>query len=437
MNKRIIGICFLAAFASAVCAQSGTNSPYSQFGLGLLSDQSGGFNRGMNGLGIAWRDHQQVNHLNPASYSSIDSLTFIFDAGISGQITNFNENGVKKNANNANFEYAVAAFRAFRHVGVSFGLLPFTDVGYNYQTTYFVDDSKSTTYTNTYSGEGGLHEVYLGVGWEPFRGFSLGANIAYLWGQYTKNVVNAYSDNSINTLSKAYAASVRNYKLDVGLQYAVKMGKNDVLTLGATYGLGHKLNADPTCSITTTNTQSSVSNNTLHTVKDGLELPNTFGGGFTWKHNNQLTIGADYQLQQWGKVAFPDYTGTTGDDVYVLNANYFKDRHKLTVGGEYCNNVEGSRFLSRLRLRAGASYATPHLQINGQDGPRELSVSAGFGIPIVNRNTDRSRGFHPSLVNISGQWLQRSANTLIKENTFLINIGITFNERWFDKWKFN
>ena len=35
--------------------------------------------------------HNQVNYLNPASYASIDSMTFILDAGISGQVTNFEE----------------------------------------------------------------------------------------------------------------------------------------------------------------------------------------------------------------------------------------------------------------------------------------------------------------------------------------------------------
>ena len=76
-------------------AQSGTNSPYSQYGLGVLSDQTSGFNRGMNGVGLGFHEHNQVNYLNPASYSAIDSMTFILDAGISGQVTNFNENGVK------------------------------------------------------------------------------------------------------------------------------------------------------------------------------------------------------------------------------------------------------------------------------------------------------------------------------------------------------
>lgn len=134
MRKLILATLLLGTVIS-VNAQSGTNSPYSQYGLGVLSDQTSGFNRGMNGVGLGFHEHNQINYLNPASYSAIDSLSFIFDAGISGQITNFEENGVKKNANNANFEYVVAGFRAAKHLGVSFGVLPFTNVGYNYTST--------------------------------------------------------------------------------------------------------------------------------------------------------------------------------------------------------------------------------------------------------------------------------------------------------------
>ena len=39
------------------------------------------------------------------------------------------------------------------------------------------------------------------------------------------------------------------------------------------------------------------------------------------------------------------------------------------------------------------------------------------------------------MLNISGQWVRSSAKGLLNENTFRINIGITFNERWFMKWK--
>ena len=87
--------CAFAAltFSIGIYAQSGTNSPYSQYGLGVLSDQTSGFNRGMNGVGLGFREHNQVNFINPASYSAVDSLSFIFDVGFSGQITNWKEVG--------------------------------------------------------------------------------------------------------------------------------------------------------------------------------------------------------------------------------------------------------------------------------------------------------------------------------------------------------
>ena len=102
--KKSIAAALIFMSATAGFAQSGTNSPYSQYGLGLLSDQSNSQSRGMNGLGLAFSYGDQINSLNPASYSKIDSLTMIFDVGIAGQLTNFQEGGRKMNAKNANFE---------------------------------------------------------------------------------------------------------------------------------------------------------------------------------------------------------------------------------------------------------------------------------------------------------------------------------------------
>ena len=79
MKRALLSVALFVWATISIMAQSGTNSPYSQFGLGLLADQSSGFSRGMNGLGIGFREHNQVNYLNPASYSAIDSLSFIFD----------------------------------------------------------------------------------------------------------------------------------------------------------------------------------------------------------------------------------------------------------------------------------------------------------------------------------------------------------------------
>jgi len=422
----------MAFMAIAAMAQSGTNSPYSQYGLGQLSEQTSGFNRGMNGLGYGFREHNQVNFLNPASYASIDSLTFIFDAGISGYITNFKEGGKSKNAQNANFEYAVAAFKVGKRIGLSFGILPYTNVGYNYSNTQTLYDNlygTKTTTTNLYSGSGGLHQVYLGAGWMPFKGFAIGANLSYLWGDYERSITNSYSDANVNTLSKIYTATVNNYKLDFGVQYTAKMSKRDELTIGLTYGLGHKLNADPMCKIISTNSQTAVSDTTTYTVDNGLAVPATFGAGFVWNRENRLKLGVDYSLQKWASVEFPYYSVVNERPTYQLTDKAFTDRHKLTVGGDYCPRERGNKFFQRVHYRFGVSYATPYLRINGQDGPKEMSVSAGVGVPIMNKWNSRS------MLNVSAQWVRQDAKSLLTENTFRINIGLTFNERWFAKWK--
>ena len=423
--KKILTAVFFAAFVTSAYAQSGTNSPYSQYGLGILSDQTSGFNRGMNGLGLGFREHNQVNYINPASYSSIDSLSFIFDAGISGQVTNFSESGVKKNANNSNFEYVVAGFRAARHLGVAFGIIPFTNVGYNYSNSGLISEegnSSTTSYVNTYSGSGGFHQVFLGAGWEPVKGFSFGTNISYLWGSYSRSVVNSYTDSYINTLSRVYSASVKSYKLDLGAQYSQKVSKKDDLTFGVTWSLGHKLGATPECSDVSNNSMTSVSETTPHSGLGKLEIPMMYGAGVTWIHNNMLKVGFDYSLQCWGAIDPMKYDGLNVSDAY-------SDRQKYTLGGEVCPQENGRNFFKRIHYRIGASYATPYVKINGLDGPKEYSVSAGFGIPIVNGYNNRS------LLNISGQWVCQDSKTFIKENSFRINIGLTFNEKWFAKWK--
>lgn len=432
--RKILGAVVLMAVALSVSAQSTTNSPYSQYGFGTLSEQSAGFSRGMNGLSVGFREHNQVNYMNPASYASIDSLSFIFDAGLSLQLTNFKENGRKLNAKNGSFDYVVAGFRAARHVGVSFGVLPFANVGYDYSNTSPVnvdENGDRTTSITAYNGTGGLRQVYLGAGWEPFKGVAFGANVGYLWGNTSRSVVNSYSDAYVNTLGKYYSLSVKSYNVNAGVQLTLPLSKKDQVTLGATYTLGHSLKADAECLIISTNSQTKVADTTATRLNNVLDMPTMISAGLMYNHDNKLKIGADFTLQKWGSTSFPVYSGDGLTAKYALSDNAFMDRKKLTVGGMYCENERSRSFFKRIQYRVGASYATPYIKINGLDGPKEMSVSAGFGIPIINRWNNRS------VLNISGQWVRQEAKNMITENTFRINVGLTFNERWFEKWKVN
>lgn len=435
--KKTLTAALMAVTAMGMHAQSGTNSPYSQYGLGVLADQSTGFNRGMNGLSYGFHDGNQVNYMNPASYAAMDSLTFLFDVGLSGQVTNFKEGGKRLNANNASFEYAVAGFRLFRHTGMSFGILPYTNIGFDYSTSGYVNAHNTMTYTNTYSGSGGLHQVYVGLGVEPFKHFSLGLNGGYLWGNLVRSATNSYSDRTVNTLSKYYSASVSSYILNAGVQYSLNLGKADELTLGLTYSFGHKIGGAPTCRVISTNSQTAVADTSTYGGSGiKLEMPHAFGAGFMYSHAGKLRFGVDYNLQKWGSIDFPVYTTTSETTAsYEPVSGYYKDRHKVTAGFEYLPSANSKKFFQRMHYRAGVSYATPYLKVNGADGPKEISASIGFGIPIVNVWTlANGRPNHP-ILNISGQWVRNAASGLVTENMFRINIGLTFNESWFEKWK--
>lgn len=433
MKKNFIVLAMTLASLNAF-AQSGTNSPYSQYGLGVLSDQGNGFNRGMNGVGIALTRHNQVNYLNPASYSKTDSLSFIFDVGMSLQTTNFKEGKVSKNANNADFEYAVGAFRIAKNFGFGFGIIPFSNVGYNYSATKPINDeagiATTSTFTNTYSGSGGIRQVFIGLGYEPIKGLSFGVNGGYIWGDYTRSMTTTYSNNSTTTLAKIYSADITNYKLDFGVQYSYPLNNKDALTLGVTYGVGHDLHSDPSLMVISANTSTAVTDTTSYVANNAISLPTQIGVGVSYVHNNKWTIAADYTLQKWSEAKYPKYTDKNNVITYEGAKGMMSDRHKINIGGEYCKNTESRSFISRIRYRFGASYSTPYIKINGQDGPKEISVSAGIGVPVMNGYNNRS------VINVSAQWVNLSGAP-IKENTFRINVGITFNEKWFAKWKFD
>lgn len=421
----------LLALALPASAQPGSKSPYSQYGLGALGDQSQSVSRGMNGVGLALRSGTVANTLNPAAYSAIDSLTMLFDIAMAGQITNYKENGKSVNNKGATFEHIVGTFRLRKNVGMTFGILPYSTIDYEYKTSEYLDNENGTI-TETYTGSGGLHQFMLGVGWQVIPHLSLGANVAYLWGKQNKTVASS-STTYINSLTKNYNALFNSYNIQLGAQWEQQLTRKDMLTVGATMNVGHSLGANANCLIINTNSSTSQRDTTTFVVDNGFSIPWTYGVGLGWTHGSNIFVGADFTMQKWGSLDYPDYDAEQG--AYVKKSGLLRDLYKVNLGADWVPNEMSRKYFSRIHYRVGAGFATPYYKINGKDGPKELSLSAGFGLPL--QNSWNSRGNMKPVLNISAQWTRSAATGLITENAFRINIGLTFNERWFAKWKVN
>ncbi len=419
-----------ASLTSASAQTNGSNSPYSRYGFGLLSDQVQGFNQGMAGVAQGMRNGKQLNAKNPASYAAIDSLTFIFDVGFSMQNANLSQNGRKVNAHNTSFDYINMGFRAAPHLGLSLGLRPVSTVGYSMSNEDEMTTNTSVTQTDVYSGDGGTHEVYVGAGWEPFRGISIGANVGYVWGDITNTVVTSFSSSNINSRCRQYSADIRTYKAEFGIQYEQRIDKRNSFVLGATYGLGHDITSranyyDQTVS------SSTATGDTL-TTRKAFSLPHSFSVGLAWQYKNSLRIAADYTYQLWSDVLSPTLSfDAYGNQSYAGKTGAFKDRHHMALGVEYVPDPESLKWRNRIRYRAGVSFTSPYIKIDGVDGPKSYLATAGIGIPLSTRYSNRS------VLNVSVQYehVEPKLSTMVKENYLRLCIGLTFNEMWFSKWK--
>ena len=80
---------------------------------------------------------------------------------------NISGGGVKLNAKNSSFDYLGMQFRLHRRLAMSIGLMPFSNVGYTVSDTQTATDhatGNTTAYARNYTGDGGLHQLYVGLG---------------------------------------------------------------------------------------------------------------------------------------------------------------------------------------------------------------------------------------------------------------------------------
>lgn len=408
-----------ALFITAVgasYAQNGTMTPYSAYGYGMLRDHATSAQRSMGGIGYAMNSGRQINVMNPASYAMIDSLTFLFDMGV--DVTALwqeeNQNGTRVSDKNfgGGLDYATMQFPLGKYMGASVGILPYSATGYSF-------GSKIDNGIDSRQGSGSLNELYLGVAGRPFKGFSVGFNISYLFGTII-NETYAQISSQQQALFQTQM-EVRDFHLNFGAQYSLALNQGDRLTAGLTYspgktllGTGRQVNYD-------TSMDSEPQFSDEHTLRDNYSLPETWGAGLNYNWQRRLMVEFDYTFQPWSKAKFRGFNAET-------KAFTFADRSKYALGLQFTPDNRGSYF-KRVNYRLGGYWCDDYLKLRGNQ-LREYSISAGFGFPVPSFKTTVNLGF---------EWIHRQAhpNPLIKENYLNITLGINFNEMWFWQRKIN
>lgn len=390
-----------------------TASPYSMYGYGLLGDRATSMQRQMGGVGYAMTSGRQINVMNPASYARIDSLTFLFDIGADLCFINTREADKKQNSTGGGLDYLTMQFPFGGNFGGSIGLVPVSSVGYA-----FGNEIKHGAMEN--QGSGGLNELYVGVAGRAGN-FSLGANFSYMFGNVINDVY-ATPEGSSRTLFE-HVMQIRDWNVNIGLQYSQPIGKYDRVTLGLSY-----IPRKPFLGKTWVTSQNLGSNTTAPdtiayaNMRHKYQQPNTFGAGISYLHTRQsyFLVEVDYTFQQWSKAKYSPLYSDNGQ--LVFQGMDFSNRYKIAAGAEYSPKLRGPYF-QRVRYRVGGFYTNDYLRINS-NRVREYGITAGFGLPTPEGKT---------MINLGFEWKHRmtSPTRIITENYFNITLGINFNEVWF------
>ncbi len=426
INKLLITI-VLIFMGLPLAAQNNTNSPYTRFGYGDLGDRSFGAGRAMGGVGYGLRSSKQINPMNPASYSCMDSLTFLFDFGVTGQLSWFDDGNSRQHDFNGNLEYIALQFPVHRRIALSVGLLPYSYVGYQFGA---VRSEEGITFTESYNGSGGLSELYGGISVDLWKKrLAIGANFGFLFGNITHEQVvlmSGVSSSAYNT-SRSQELRIRDVKMDLGIQYTHPFSRTESVTLGFVYSPKNSLNADSynlTQSYTSSGSDSEIIES--DTIRNqAFDLPNSYGIGISYVKQNKLTLAVDFSYEEWGKM------------LYFGEQNNFKNRYRIAAGFEYIPDYMRKSYFSRIRYRAGVHYGNSYLRMNRTDenplgdGYNEIGASIGFGFPLIDNR---------SLLNISLEYMKKKPEVrtnMIEEQYFRFTVNYTFNEMWFMRRKIN
>lgn len=453
--KSLLTALLVLCIANTSLAQStGCLSTYSRFGVGLRNDESLDWQRAMGGVGVAMPSGNRLNNLNPASYAYIDSLTFIFDAGMTAGFGRMVQGGNIKNVKGITLDHIVVGFRLTKNLGLSFGFRPYSTVGYSF--TAFTNEqfremqSQSLVKTGSvYSGSGGINKVFAGIGWRPFGHLSIGMHAGVLWGNITNQLGQGYTVNGTESSNYdgynfLHYADIQSYHLDFGTQYAQRLSVKDWLTIGATVGVGHTLHGQAVL-------YRYLDNSTVYTTittDNAYSIPMTYALGLSWQHANNLIVSADAHYDAWSQSRVPTMQSTSDIGLtYPSLKGMYRDNVRFNIGSEWTPDIMSAHYYKRIRYRLGFHYSnayeyTRSLYSNDYNslqgytlGPWETGLTFGVGLPLTN-----SINYHAgiiSMLNIGMEWMHRQSDApgMVKEDYLMLNLGIQFNERWFKKYK--
>ena len=401
-------------FSIPTIAQSDINSPYSLFGIGKENSNYFGGSSGLANTGIGYSNGLLINKINPASLTSIDPTSFLYDIGINTTISAKIDNESSQKNYNFNFTNFAIAFSASDRWKMSFGLVPKTKTSYDIDLIEPAEGNTNYYYTNVV-GSGGVNEFFWGQAFKVTKNLSLGVEFLAYFGSINQERSLEYDASFV------YLDETKRYSgvgLNGGFQYNVPNLFGTNTTFGGIASLPSKLNG--TEDISGSKTVANASSISIAVIDetdvdiDDANIPLKIGFGITSQFR-KLTFNLDYRKNYWSNTA-----ESTSNFVY-------RDQNLYGLGVEYKRQTNSFEYYRKIIYRMGVNYDSGYLTVNNNKIDNYV-FSAGVGFPIPNSG---------SSFNLSYTYGKEGtlSNNLVMDNYHKITLNVSLVGKWFQQKK--
>ncbi len=419
---RKIGFVLICLAGFGLYAQNGTVSPYSYFGIGDLKSGSTIENQMMGGLSL-YTDSIHLTLKNPAGYGKLRLTTYTM--GVSHKEISLNSFTEQEKTSVTNVEYLAIGFPLTPKMALGMGLRPFSAVGYDVlQNTV---DPSGNDVTNLYSGSGGINQAFISVGYEVAKNVNIGASMNFNFGTLESEKIQRIDGVQFGT-RETQESKINGFDFVYGLTYTPTIKNKYTLYTSAVVNTQVNLLSE---NIQTFGSFSQTSGATIEQIEIDLQaqglrntelkIPTVTTLGLGFGEEKKWFLGAEYSFQQL----------STFDNRFLEIENQeYRDASSYALGGHYIPDYASfGSYFKRVTYRAGIRYDMSGIVVNEKE-IENLGITFGLGLPLGGSFSNLNLGF---------EWGKRgtTAAALIEEKYFRVNIGLSFNDRWFQKRKIN
>lgn len=405
-------------------------SPYSMFGIGDISKQGTAYNKSMGGVGVATRDKRNINILNPAAVTAREEKSFMADFGIAQGNRYYAQHDIKSSNNTFNFYDFVISFPVYKSLAMYAGVTPFSDIGYD-MTSKVTEPSiisQTGVITNNVQGYGGMTDIFLGAGFNVFKGLSIGVEGQYYFGNLHKNNTFTMSNSTYRNISSGFNMNLHAFTAKFGAQYETRLAGNVSAVVGATYRLGTSLRGEveryEIQTISSINDSTPSPRTYIDTLGRGkVKLASEIGVGIALKGGDKWTAEIDYIRSDWSSSGMNKVPGfaSVGNAVFSASAS-----QSVRAGFSIVPNRNDIRYYrKRVTYRAGAYWDQACCKLDGNT-INAVGVTLGATLPVFRWSNGLTVGVD------FGQRGSLTGN-MVRERYVNFNIGINVFDIWFLK----